>query len=541
MLVYILDEQLRKIDLLKKYTFVQYTDKVRKVGTFKINARIVKDNLYLLDKKRQFFVLFDHRLIGEVKKVTRDSDSEYEKVITIEGKLSLVLFENRVINGTLKFKGYTFEYVGQLVKSYITADKESNRYISIDVNLGNEKEQEELKSICNIVDKQVTGGYLWDEMENALEQDGLCISFTPKGTELVASSDVGVEEWSLRVTRGVDRTKWNKEGNPPVVFSQSLSNIERTSYIVNSEDYKNVAYIAGEGEEEDRKWYEVYAPDQVQTYAESESQNKKGWLRKELWIDARDVQSEDEEGNALSESEYEEAIKQRANEKFAENQLSETYEATITEANKQYTYGVDYNKGDWVTVVDNELGIEVDVQITEVTKSVEGVREIVDLGFTYGKIERDLAEETKNNSVKLEQIETNIKYIDNKVRKIFNAQELLWSGALYMNENQKITLPKSWLDFPNGIELVWSSYENNQAQEYQWNTFFLPKKVLDSHRGGYSFWLVGAGNWLAWKYLYFEDDNVTISGNENNSTDNTTGSGITFHNNHFVLREVWGV
>ena len=541
MLIYILDEQLRKIDLLKKYTFVQYTDKVRKVGTFKINARIVKDNLYLLDKKRQFFVLFDHRLIGEVKKVTRDSDSEYEKVITIEGKLSLVLFENRVINGTLKFKGYTFEYVGQLVKSYITADKESNRYINIDVNLGSEKEQSELKSICSIVDKQVTGGYLWDEMESALEQDGLCISFIPKGTELVASSGVGVEEWSLNVTHGVDRTKWNKEGNSPVVFSQSLSNIERTSYIVNSEDYKNVAYVAGEGEEEDRKWYEVYAPDQVQTYAESESQNKKGWLRKELWIDARDVQSEDEEGNTMSESEYEEAIKQRANEKFAENQLSETYEATITEANKQYTYGVDYNKGDWVTVVDNELGIEVDVQITEVTKSVEGVREIVDLGFTYGKIERDLAEETKNNSVKLEQIETNIKYIDNKVRKISNAQELLWSGALYMNENQKITLPKSWLDFPNGIELVWSAYENNQAQEYQWNTFFLPKKVLDSHRGGYSFWLVGTGNWLAWKYLYFETDNVTISGNVNNSTNNTTGSGITFHNNHFALREVWGV
>lgn len=122
-----------------------------------------------------------------------------------------------------------------------------------------------------------------------------------------------------------------------------------------------------------------------------------------------------------------------------------------------------------------------------------------------------------------------------------DTQELLWSGALYMNENQKIILPKSWLDFPNGIELVWSSYKNNQAQEYQWNTFFLPKKVLDSHRGGYSFWLVGSGNWLAWKYLYFEVDNVTISGNENNSTNNTTGSGITFHNNHFVLREVWGV
>lgn len=122
-----------------------------------------------------------------------------------------------------------------------------------------------------------------------------------------------------------------------------------------------------------------------------------------------------------------------------------------------------------------------------------------------------------------------------------DTQELLWEGVLYMNATQSIKLPKSWLDFPNGIVLVWSAYEDGQAYDYQWNTNFLPKQQLDQNRGGYSFLLVGTNNWLGWKYLYFESDNVTINGNENNSTSNISGAGATWNNNHFVLRRVYGV
>ena len=122
-----------------------------------------------------------------------------------------------------------------------------------------------------------------------------------------------------------------------------------------------------------------------------------------------------------------------------------------------------------------------------------------------------------------------------------DTQELLWEGALYMNATQSIKLPKSWLDFPNGIVLMWSGYEDGQAYDYQWNTNFLPKQQLAQNRGGYSFLLVGSNNWLGWKYLYFESDNVTINGNENNSTSNISGAGATWNNNHFVLRRVYGV
>ena len=409
MLIYILDSQMRKIGMLRKYTFVQYTDMARDIGTFTINARIVKENLFLLDKNKKFYVLFDNRIVGKVTNVTRDSDSEYEKVITITGKLALTFFEKRVIAGTIKYKGYTYDYARQLVQTQITNDTTSKRYLKIDVSVGNETEETKLKEICSTVDKQVTGGYVWDEMYAALEQDSLVVFFTPKGGTLVADSVNGVKEWSLLISSGVNRTKGNADGNVPVVFSQSLSNIARTTYIIDNTYHRNVAYVAGEGEEADRKWFELFSS--------ADAQNASGWDREELWVDARDVQSENEDGSVMSDEEYEQAITERANEKFSENRMSESYEATITNANNQYTYGVDYNKGDWVTVVDDELKISIDVQITEVTKSVEGDREIVDIGFTYGAIKRRDSENSEYVSGKLEQVANDVKYIENKVKK----------------------------------------------------------------------------------------------------------------------------
>ena len=532
MLIYILDSQMRKIGMLRKYTFVQYTDMVRDIGTFTINARIVKENLFLLDKNKKFYVLFDNRIVGKVTNVTRDSDSEYEKVITITGKLALTFFEKRVIAGTIKYKGYTYDYARQLVQTQITNDTTSKRYLKIDVSAGNETEETKLKEICSTIDKQVTGGYVWDEMYAALEQDSLVVFFTPKGGTLVADSVNGVEEWSLLISAGVDRTKGNTEGNVPVVFSQSLSNITRTTYIIDNTYHRNVAYVAGEGEEADRKWFELFSS--------ADAQNASGWDREELWVDARDVQSENEDGSVMSDEEYEQAISERANEKFSENRMSESYEATITNANNQYTYGVDYNKGDWVTVVDDELKISIDVQITEVTKSVEGDREIVDIGFTYGAIKRRDSENSEYVSGKLEQVANDIKYIENKIN---SGQKILWQGAYWMNASQTISLSEPISKQKNGIVLVFSSFnvDSHEANDFDFLEAFVPKKVVElmPGKGHQFFYNHVAGSFFYGKYLYIYDSE--IQGHANNVVSGTGQSGITYMNNLGVLRYVLGV
>lgn len=410
-MIEILNENLKKIDILRKYTFAQYTRKFREVGTFQINARLEKENLYLLEKDKEYYVLFDSKIFGKIEDIKKESDSEYERIIVLSGRLSNVLFIKRVVAGTINFKGNTAQFVKAVIENEITKDKESKRYVNIDVKYDNEKY---LESFCSLIDKQVTGGYVWDTIQPFLEQDRLGIYFNPVvETEhtLQDGTKTNISKWNLLISAGKDRRKGNTQGNVPVIFSQSLSNIARTDYELDTKKYCNVAYVAGEGEEEQRKWYEVYAKEETARGVE----DKTGWQRNELWIDARDIQSTDEEGNEITEAEYEQLIKQRADEKFTDNAVEESYTATLTEANKQYTYGVDYVLGDLVTVIDDELGISIDVQITEVTKSIDGVREIVDIDFTYGKVNRDPVGQIGNIGNNTDKNSNDIKYLENKV------------------------------------------------------------------------------------------------------------------------------
>lgn len=431
-MIEILDSNLKKVDILRKYTFSQYVDKFREVGTFKLNVRMEKENLYLMDETEQYYVLFDGKTFGRIDKVKKDSDSEFEKVLEITGQLAPVLFMERVVNGMLTFSGNTAQYVRELIYQNVVKDATKNRYVNIDIQYDDETY---LNGICSKVDKQTTGGYVWDEVQPVLEQDKLGIFFTPivKTKHIVDGVETNISEWELKISAGKDRRKGNKQGNRPVVFSQSLSNIARTTYDHETEKYKNIAYVAGEGEEQERKWYEIGINAGV------EIKNKKGWGCRELWIDARDIQSEDSDGNKITSEEYEKLIKQRANEKATENTVERSYSSTLTEANNQYEYGKDYYKGDFVTVIDNELGITVDAQVTEATVTEEGTRKVIDIDFTYGKINRDPVEQIKNVIQKSETNDSNIKYLENKTKtqgEVLNTKpsygerELLWSGTL---------------------------------------------------------------------------------------------------------------
>lgn len=538
-MIEILDENLKKVDILRKYTFAQYSDRFRDVGTFVINVRILGENLYLLNKNKQYYVLFDGKVFGKIESVKRSSDSEYEKTIELRGRLSPVLFTERVVTGTLNFKGNTAQLVRTLVENEITKDVNSDRYVNINIKYDNE---EYLNSICSKVDKQITGGYIWDGMKQVLEQDKLGLFFVPNvTTEQQQGEEVtNISSWNLTISAGVDRTKENKQGNKPIVFSQSLSNIERTEYGLDISKFRNVAYVAGEGEADKRKWYEIHL--------NSEQANKnKGWKRKELWIDARDIQSKDDKGTAISQAEYEQLIKQRANEKFAENTIAESYSGTIFEANKQHTYGKDYKIGDFVTIIDKELGISVNVQITEVIRSWQEFGEIIDIDFTYGAINREPSEQLQEIGSTVDKNKNDIIYLENKftdIDKLIRTQKVLWGdGAWYMNASQIAELKETFEEQKNGIVLVWSGYTDNKKGDYWWNTHFVPKEILrlKPSGGGYAFMMCNETGSVSSKYLYFTEGNK-IAGHKSNGSSVVTGaSGIKFTNNVFVLRYVLGV
>lgn len=408
-MITILDDTMRIVDVLRKYEYSQYQYKAREIGTFQINAMLDKENLYLMDKTKNFYVLFDDDVFGVIESVKRESDSETSKVFVIKGSLALKLLEYRVIKGQVTFKGKSYKYIEELVKQNLIMSDDSNRNIALSVEF---EDEERLKQVCSIIDKQVTGGSLWDEISEVAEADKLRIVLKPNVVVINRENPYNIDGWTLIIGAGEDRTR--HRGNKvvsPVVFSQSLSNIENTDYIVDRSKLKNTVYIAGEGEGTDRKWYNIDVNSDV-TFGE-----RKGWNRKELWVDARDIQSE-QDNKKLTDAEYEELMKQRADEKAKDNDLSEEYTATVTDITKQYTYKKDYNIGDFVTIADEELGMEFDAQITNVIVTRKDDREIIDLEFTYGLRIKDIVDESKVAMKKIEQTEVNVKYIENSLNSL---------------------------------------------------------------------------------------------------------------------------
>jgi hypothetical protein len=140
---------------------------------------------------------------------------------------------------------------------------------------------------------------------------------------------------------------------------------------------KSVAYVAGEGEGAERKV--IVSGDNASP----------GFLRRELYVDARDLQSEvpNDDGTTtkISDEDYRDILNDRGGEKLAECDITESFEAKMrVVGDVQYKYGIDYFKGDKVLIQDTELGIQVVATISEISENYDDEYELmITFGYEY--------------------------------------------------------------------------------------------------------------------------------------------------------------
>lgn len=177
------------------------------------------------------------------------------------------------------------------------------------------------------------------------------------GCSVRAVYDFDTNQIEFQVWNGKDRTQ-DQEENSWAVFSDTFDNINQIDYYRDNENYKNFAYIAGEGEGAARI---VETLDEVGT----------GEDRREMFVDARDLRMEDENQNPISEPVYRAMLKQRGKEKKASWVVVENVDCEISVYNKSLVYKQDYDLGDISTVQYTGLGITVEKRITECIETWE--------------------------------------------------------------------------------------------------------------------------------------------------------------------------
>lgn len=149
------------------------------------------------------------------------------------------------------------------------------------------------------------------------------------------------------------------------------------------------------------------------------------------------------------------------------------------------------------------------------------------------------------NDTTLNQLQDNVESAINDnnatLKNLINKSNILFqSDGIYMGATQTATLNDRISNQKNGIVLAWSYYEDGEAKNYWWNFHFIPKKFVEvaPNQGGSYPIFASTFSRCAVKYLKIADKLIT--GDEDN-TANGTKNGISYNNQNFVLRYVFGV
>lgn len=266
------------------------------------------------------------------------------ETLVLIGRDASSLLANRMIMGTVNYIDKTANYC--IKDIFLQNFKTGNRIIP-NLEWGTKQAMGKTLSFQN------SYGYVLDQYKKICETAN--IGFSVKWS--TSSSKFYLNTYNP-VNRSLEQTV-----NRPVVFSKENDNVTATAYQEDFTPYKTTAVVAGEGEESNRKIVLV-------------NDSNAGYDRKELFVDARDLQSKiknsDGTEKTLTTAEYEKVLTQRGLEKLAEQDVKRNYDVDIKINVEGSIYNKDWFLGDIVTVKQERWGVISTEQITAVEETYEG-------------------------------------------------------------------------------------------------------------------------------------------------------------------------
>ena len=320
-----------KIKVIDNATSVIWVKRFNAVGNFELYIRASTELLELFTG--DIFITRDESNVGMyVEKVQLNTDSENGDYLVITGRSAECILSWRVVMRVVySSESTTAEYIiRNSIDKTLISDIIPNNNISW-LTLGEDHEWQDY------ITRQYTGKNVLDIVQD------LCVTY-----------NYGFEfEWNgsgftINLYKGTDRS-YDQTENTYIVFSPEFENLGNTEYIQDTMNYANGAIIGGEGEGTERK-FAVVLP-----------QGITGFNRRMIYIDARQSSSDD-----LTESQYTDMLIAQGKEELEQRKITTSFNGEVLNYNN-YTYGVDYNLGDKVSII-NEYGIRGNATITEITE-----------------------------------------------------------------------------------------------------------------------------------------------------------------------------
>lgn len=348
--VLILDEKFKSFELIDIFDSLLWTERYNTCGDFEIYTPVSEQSMILIDfilkKRKSGLDMYvwkkdtDCTMVLETCEITT-SDDEGSHVI-ISGRSLESLLDRRIIWSQTILNGDLQSQIKKMLDENVINPVGGGLDRKFPNFIFEETDDPQITSMT--IQAQYTGDNLYDVI------CGICkdyqIGFRVRLTD--------ENQMAFKLYAGVDRS-YEQSKNPYVVFSSKFENIADTNYLESVKTLKNLVLVAGEDSGVRRRMVAVGAT------------TLSGLSRREMYVDARDIQSETTEGEIIPDEEYMALLRQRGYEHLSENSYTKTFEGNI-EAKQTFLYGKDFFKGDIVQIV-TDYGVESRVRVSEFIQS----------------------------------------------------------------------------------------------------------------------------------------------------------------------------
>lgn len=330
---WILDENFDSVSIVDDYESFIWTDRYDQYGDFEIYINATPE---VRERMKQGYYLWkadsEHMMI--IEDVKTDMNVEDGNKLLVAGRSLESILDRRIVWKMTTIDGNLQNGIKKLINENIINPGVAARKISNFIF----EDSTDPKITKLTLTAQYTGDGLYDVICDICQNNKIGFKITMNNNK----------QFVFKLYTGVDRT-YDQVDVPYVKFSPDFENIIQSNYLESTKTLKNVTLVAGEGEDNDRKTFVVG--------------NTTGLARRELYTDARDISSTDENNNTISTTEYNKLLETRGKENLAENKTTKTFEGEV-DTSRLFIYGRDFYMGDLVQLVDI-FGIERQSRIIE--------------------------------------------------------------------------------------------------------------------------------------------------------------------------------
>lgn len=355
--LYVFSRDLNFRGILESFFSLIWTRRYSKCGEFELHCNLTPETIELLKRENIIWKKGDLEA-GYIEYRNLSQDSNGQETLVVKGKFLTGYLGRRIIWGIEKLKTTPELAMRYLIDKHCINPDNPDRiipYLKLNHLKGipddfyflsaNQITWEPVAMNLPEIKKQTSYKNLLEEVESIATTNELGIR---------TLLDIQNKQMLFDVYQRLDRTAGQNE-NAPAIFSREFENVLEQEYTDSFNNYRNTVLVAGEGEGSEREFVAI--------------ENGQGLDRYELFVDARDLQSETDETTIPTEQ-YREILKNRGISKLNEYKEIQTFESKVN-LNSNLRYKEDFDLGDVVTCTSKKWGITIDTRITEVEEVYE--------------------------------------------------------------------------------------------------------------------------------------------------------------------------